>query len=123
MNKVFLFFIFLCSSILYSQNTNSSLNKVKFEDDSLKLSTIFFENKTFSFDYKKQEKTFSIYNPKPGLNTFNIVSRNYYSMENTNRLLGNEMKNLEKETIYPEVKKVTLGEAIFSGIIDSLFDR
>jgi hypothetical protein len=44
-------------------------------------------------------------------------------MENTNRLLGNEMKNLENEKIYPEVKKVTLGEAIFSGIIDSLFDR
>jgi hypothetical protein len=123
MNKVYLLFIVLGSSILYSQNTNFSLNKARFEDDSLKLRKSFFEKKTFSFDYKKQEKSFSIYNPKPGLNTFNIVSRNYYSMENTNRLLGNEMRNLEKAPIFPEVNKVTLGEAIFSGIIDSIFDR
>ena len=123
MYKIYFLVLFVSSSLLYSQNTKFTAEKVKFDDDSLKLSTDFFENKTFSFDYENQVKSYSIYNPKPGLNTFKVVSQNYYSLENTNRLLGNEMKNLEKEPIYPEVKKRTVGEAVFSGIIDSIFDN
>jgi hypothetical protein len=121
MSKVYFLFIFLGSSIAYAQSTTFPLNVFKFEDDSLKLNSDYFENKTFSFDFIKQEKPFSIYNPIPGINTINSVS--YYSLKNTSRLLSNEMKNLEKEPIFPEVKKESLGETIFYGVIDSIFDK
>ncbi|MEZ7497686.1 hypothetical protein QO200_02925 [Flavobacterium sp. Arc3] len=122
MKKIYFLFLFISASVLYSQNTNSSFNAVKFKADSLDLNFNHFEANKISFDFSKLESPFSLYNPMPGLNAFNINSRNYYSMDNTNRLLGNEMKNYKKDPIFPEVKKETLGEAIFSGIIDSIFD-
>ena len=121
MSKVIFLFIFIGSSILYSQNTNSSINKVKFEDDSLDINFSHFEPNKISFS--KLETPFSIYNPMPGLNISNINSQNYYSMDNTNRLLGNEMKLIKKDPVFLEIKKETLGEVLLSRIFDSIFDQ
>jgi hypothetical protein len=123
MNKIYFLFLFIITGVSYSQKTDSSLNRVKFEDDSLDLNFSHFEANKISFNFSKLETPFSLYNPMPGLNVFNINSRNYYSMDNTKRLLGNEMKNIKKDPVFPEVKKETLGEAIFSRIIDSVFDQ
>jgi hypothetical protein len=123
MSKVIFLFIFIGSSILYSQSTNSSINKVKFEDDSLDLNFSHFEPNKISFYFSKLETPFSIYNPMPGLNISNINSQNYYSMDNTNRLLGNEMKLIKKDPVFLEIKKETLGEVLFSRIFDSIFDQ
>lgn len=123
MHKIYFLLLFVSSSLLYSQSNTFYKDKANFADDSLTISSSIFKDRLLSFDYKEQSKAYSIYNPKPGLNSFKIVPQNYYSLENTNRLLGNEMKNVEKEPIYPEMKKQTFGEAVFSGIIDSIFDK
>lgn len=123
MSKVIFLFIFIGSSILYSQSTNSSINKVKFEDDSLDLNFSHFEPNKISFYFSQLETPFSIYNPMPGLNISNINSQNYYSMDNTNHLLGNEMKLIKKDPVFLEIKKETLGEVLFSRIFDSIFDQ
>jgi hypothetical protein len=52
-----------------------------------------------------------------------VASSSYYSFANTTRLLSYEMKNIEKEPIFPDVKKVTLGEAVFSKVLDAIFDK
>ena len=59
----------------------------------------------------------------PGLNVFRLNTKSYYSMANTSRLLGNEMKSYEKEPIFPDEKKTSLGEAVFLQVMNSLFDK
>ena len=44
-------------------------------------------------------------------------------MDNTNRLLGIEIKSYEKEPIFPDVKKVSLCEAVFLQVMNSIFDK
>jgi hypothetical protein len=123
MNKVGIFFLFMSSSILFSQSTKSSLQTVKFEDDSLHLNFSPFKVNALTYDFSKRETPFSLYNPMPGLNAFKINSRYYYAMDNTSRLLGIEMKDYEKEPIFPDEKKTTLCEAVFSQVMNSLFEK
>jgi hypothetical protein len=123
MNNIHLVYLLISSSILYSQNIKPSLHAVKFGDDSLNLNFSHFEVNKITFDYSKPKTPFSLYNPMPGLNAFKINSRHYYSMDNTNRLLCNEMKSYEKEPIFPDVKKISLCEAVFSQVMNSIFDK
>lgn len=123
MNKVGVLFLFMCSSVLFSQSTKSSLHTVKFEDDSIHLNFSPFKVNAMTYDFSKRDTPFSLYHPMPGLNVFKLNSNYHYSMDNTSRLLGKEMKNYEKEPIFPEVKKTTLGEAVFLQVMNSLFDK
>ena len=123
MNKIYFLLLFISSSVLYSQNTNYALNPVKFKDDSLHLNFPHFQANKITFDFSKLETPYSLYNPMPGLNAFKINSRYYYSMDNTNRLLGIEIKSYEKEPIFPDVKKVSLCEAVFLQVMNSIFDK
>jgi hypothetical protein len=123
MNKIYLVFLFISSSVLYSQNIKPSLHAVKFEDDSLHINFTHFQAKKITFDFSKPETPYSLYNPMPGLNAFKINSRHYYSMDNTNRLLGIEIKTYEKEPIFPDVKEISLGEALFLQVMNSIFDK
>ncbi|MBU0942194.1 MAG: hypothetical protein KKD36_12275 [Bacteroidetes bacterium] len=123
MNKIYLLFLFMSSSVLLSQNTNSSLHAPKFEDVFSHSNVSHFEVNKISFDFSKLETPFSLYHPMPGLNVFRLNTKSYYSMANTSRLLGNEMKSYEKEPIFPDEKKTSLGEAVFLQVMNSLFDK
>ncbi|WP_366184269.1 hypothetical protein [Flavobacterium ovatum] len=41
-------------------------------------------------------------------------------MDNTNYLLGKELKDLKKEPVFPVYKKESLGKAIFFGVLDAV---
>jgi hypothetical protein len=123
MNKVGVLFLFMSSSVLFSQSTKSPLQTVKFEDTSLDFNFSPFKVNGLTYDFSKRNTPFSLYHPMPGLNVMRLNSRYYYSMDNTSRLLGIEMKEYEKEPIFPDVKKITLGEAVFLQVMNSLFDK
>ncbi|MDG2433912.1 hypothetical protein [Flavobacterium sp.] len=123
MNKVGVLFLFMSSSVLFSQSAKSPLQTVKFEDTSLDLNFSPFKVNGLTYDFSKRDTPFSLYHPMPGLNVMSLNSRYYYSMDNTSRLLGIEMKEYEKEPIFPDVKKTTLGEAVFFQVMNSLFDK
>lgn len=123
MNKIYFLLLFSSTSVLYSQNTNYSLNSVKFKDDSLHLNFTHFQANKITYDFSKPEASYSLYNPMPGFNAFKINSKHYYSMDNTNRLLGIEIKTYEKEPIFPDVKEISLGEALFLQVMNSIFDK
>lgn len=122
LHKLFFLTLVLSSSVACAQNSKFQLDKNEFRNDSIVLNGPFFKINKFSYDFSKLDKPFSIYNPHPGFNSM-VASRSYYSFANTTRLLSYEMKNIEKEPIFPDVKKVTLGEAVFSQVLDAIFDK
>ena len=115
--------LIMSSWAILAQNVSSGLRKVKFEDNSLDLNFSPFKVNTMTYDFSKRETPFSLYHPMPGLNLLRFNSVYHYSMDNTSRLLGIEMKGYEKEPIFPNVKKKTFGEAVFLQVMNSLFDK
>jgi hypothetical protein len=65
MNKIYLVFLFISSSVLYSQNIKPSLHAVKFRDDSLHVNFTHFQANKITFDFSP-ETPYSLYNPMPG---------------------------------------------------------
>ena len=122
MNKLYLVLVLLISSLCVAQNNNSVSNFFVFKTNNLDLKANYFENKTLSNRLIQEEKRYSIYNPKPGFKAIEIISQNYYSFANTNNLLGKEMKNIEKEPIFPEVKKESLADKIVSAFLTSVLE-
>jgi hypothetical protein len=55
MNKIYLVFLFISSSVLYSQNIKPSLHAVKFEDDSLHVNFTHFQANKITFDFLSQK--------------------------------------------------------------------
>ena len=123
MNKIYLLFLVTSSLTISAQKSKSVLQRVKFQDNSLNLDDNHFTFNKINYDFSKIDIPFSLYHPMPGLNHFRLNSRYYYSMDNTTRLLGIEMKSYEREPVFPDVKKTTLGEAVFLQVMNSLFDK
>ena len=120
MNKYALFSIILSSSFCFAQNVDF---KSKFNsniENSLDITANYFGTKNPSLYNYSIESPYSIYNPKPGFYATNTTSIFFYSFKNTANLLRNEMKNVEKEPIFPEFKQESLGEKIISAFITSI---
>ena len=122
MNKYALFFIVLSSSFCFAQKVAIKSRFNSNSENSLDITANYFETKNPSLYNYSIENPYSIYNPKPGFYATNATSIFFYSFKNTANLLGNEMKNIEKEPIFPEFKQESLGEKIISAFITSILE-
>ena len=122
MNKYVLFFIILSSSFCFAQKVDFKSRFDGSSESSLDVTVNYFETKKPSLCNYSIESQHSIYNPKPGFYATNTASRHFYSFTNTAKLLGNEMKNMEKAPIFPDIKKESLGEQILSSILTSILE-
>ena len=122
MNKYALFFIILSSSFCFAQKADFKSRFYSSSENSLDVAAHYFETKKPSSYNYSIESSYSIYNPKPGFYATNTASKHFYSFKNTANLLSNEMKNMEKEPIFPDIKKESLGEKIISAFITSILE-
>ena len=119
MNKLNILIAFMIIWVsAYTQNGNSTLSKEHFKI--LDTTTI---KKTFSYEFKKQEVAFSLYNPLPGFNPIQHNPVYYQSFKNTSKLLSVSMKNIKPEPIFPKRECNTFGEALFFGVINALLEK
>ena len=122
MNKYALFFIIVSSSCSFAQKANFKSGFYSANESSLNVTANYFKTKSASLYSYSREIQYSIYNPKPGLCATKIASEHFYPFQNTANLLGNEMKNREKEPIFPDSKEESLGEKIISAFITSILE-
>ena len=119
MKKLFLIVFLFLSIGCFAQ---SKFEK-SFRSDSLIENFTFKHREINSIDFQKY-----LYlnddNNKLVLVIPKIEKANYYSLKNTTRLLKNEMSDIKPQPIFPDYdKKETLGEAIFSSVLNSVFDK